>query len=75
MKSDIDHPRHYNVGSIEAVTIIEDWKLNFSLGNVIKYVLRAPYKGETEADLRKALWYLQREIDRVRAEKGGEPGP
>jgi hypothetical protein len=72
MKSGVDHPHHYNVGSIEAVTIIEDWKLNFSLGNVIKYVLRAPYKGETEEDLRKALWYLQREIDRVRAEKGGE---
>ena len=72
MKSNVDHPRHYNRGTIEAITIIEDWKLNFSLGNVIKYVLRAPYKGETEEDLRKALWYLQREIDRVRAEGVGQ---
>lgn len=60
----VEHPNHYNVGRIEAIDIIEDWNLNFNLGNVIKYTLRAPYKGETLQDLMKAQWYLSREIAR-----------
>lgn len=60
----VDHPNHYNKGKIEAIEIIEDWDLNFNLGNVIKYTLRAPYKGETLQDLKKAQWYLTREIAR-----------
>jgi hypothetical protein len=62
--SNVDHPTHYNKGKIEAIEIIEDWDLNFNLGNVIKYVLRAPYKGETVQDLEKAHWYLTRELKR-----------
>lgn len=59
----VDHPAHYNQG-IEAIKVIESHKLNFNLGNVIKYVLRAEHKGRPVEDLRKAEWYLKREIDR-----------
>ena len=60
----VDHPRHYNVGKIEAITVIEDWNLNFNLGNCVKYVARADHKGNAVEDLKKALWYLQRELAR-----------
>jgi len=63
--SKVDHPSHYNKGKIEAIDIIEDWSLNFSLGCVIKYTLRAPYKGTELEDLEKARWYIEREIKRV----------
>ena len=63
--SKVDHPSHYNKGKIEAIDIIEDWSLNFSLGCVIKYVLRAPFKGTALEDLEKARWYIEREIKRV----------
>jgi hypothetical protein len=60
----VDHPRHYNVGKIEAITVIEDWNLGFNLGNAVKYIARADHKGNPVEDLKKALWYLQRELDR-----------
>lgn len=66
--SAVDHPAQYNAGKIEVIDIIEDNGLNFSRGNVIKYVLRAGKKGEELEDLQKAAWYLQREIQRVRGE-------
>lgn len=59
----INHPEHYNQG-IEAIDIIESWNLNFSLGNAIKYILRAPYKGSKKEDIKKAIWYLERELTR-----------
>lgn len=62
----VNHPIHYNVGKIEAIDFIEDWKLNFSLGNAIKYIVRAPYKGNQVEDLEKAIWYLNRELERVK---------
>ena len=58
--SAIDHPNHYNVGSIEVIDAIEDWCLGFHLGNVVKYIARAPHKGKLREDLEKARWYLQR---------------
>ena len=54
---------HYKKGSIEPITVIRDWKLGFNLGNVVKYIGRAEHKGNKIADLKKALWYLQDEID------------
>jgi hypothetical protein len=66
MSEKIDHPPHYNKGKIEAIDIIEDWDLNFNLGNVIKYVLRAPYKGKMIEDLQKASWYISHEINRIK---------
>lgn len=56
----VDHPDHYNHGRIEVIDVIEDWGLGFHLGNALKYILRAPHKGRTVDDLRKAMWYLER---------------
>ena len=63
-KEMINHPQHYNKG-IEAIDIIESWDLNFSLGNAIKYILRAPHKSNQIEDLKKAKWYVEREIERL----------
>jgi len=62
--SAIDHPRHYNVhpSGIECIEVVEH--MSFNLGNAVKYIWRADEKGNTEEDLRKALWYVQREIER-----------
>lgn len=65
--SSTNHPKHYNHGSIEAITVIEDWNLGFNLGNCVKYVARADHKGNAIEDLEKALWYLQRELARRKA--------
>lgn len=67
----MNHPKHYNVGKIEAIEVIEDWDLGFCLGNVVKYVSRAGHKGSELEDLRKANWYLLREIERVSLKKIG----
>jgi hypothetical protein len=63
LPSKIDHPPHYNAGKIETITVIEDWRLDFHLGNVVKYISRADHKGARLEDLKKAAWYLQRAID------------
>ena len=60
----VNHPSHYNQG-IEVIDIIETWGINFSLGNAIKYILRAPYKSNQLEDLKKARWYINREIERL----------
>ena len=66
-KEMVNHPLHYNQG-IEAIDYIESHKMNFNIGNVIKYITRAKHKGTELQDLKKALWYLNREIERL--EKG-----
>ena len=64
-KEMVNHPRHYNMGKYEAIEVIEDWGLGFNLGNVIKYISRAGHKDDILQDLKKSLWYLQREIQRI----------
>ena len=61
-------------GKISAIDIIELYDLNFSRGNVIKYVLRAGRKAGEDAqnDLKKALFYIQRELDEGEPEKAPE---
>lgn len=63
----IDHPSHYGGLSAkhEAISVIEEWNLNFHLGNVVKYVSRAGRKPDQSAidDLKKAKWYLERQIE------------
>lgn len=59
----VNHPPHYTVNGIEVIDVIENYKLNYRLGNVVKYVLRSDLKGNRLQDLKKALWYLQREIE------------
>lgn len=64
MGDNVSHPAHYNVGKIEVIDAIEDWGLNFSLGNAVKYIARADHKGKPIEDLGKARWYIEREIER-----------
>lgn len=64
--STIDHPAHYNAhpAGIECIDVVEH--LNFNVGNAIKYLWRAGHKTDDPTDdLRKAAWYVQREIDRI----------
>lgn len=66
MGSSVEHPSHYNSGKIEVIDFIEDQQLGFSLGNAIKYIARAGKKdpAKTIEDLKKAQWYLTREIEK-----------
>lgn len=70
-KDVVAHPSHYNSGRIEVIEIIEDQRLGFHLGNAIKYICRAGKKDPTKEieDLRKAVWYTNREIERLKAAK------
>lgn len=61
-KEMVDHPSHYQGKRFEVIDIIEDYDLGFNLGNAIKYILRAGHKDAYEQDLKKAIWYLEREI-------------
>ena len=68
----VNHPSHYNTGGVEAIDVIEAWDLHFNLGSVVKYISRAGKKpsGSLDRDhkkledLEKALWYLNREVER-----------
>lgn len=59
------HSEHYAAMSPEPIDVIDAWGLGFNLGCVLKYLARP--KGQTIADLEKAVWYLQHELDRRRA--------
>jgi hypothetical protein len=62
----IHRPAHYAEGRIyEPIAVIEDWDLNYRLGNCVKYVSRAGRKQNALEDLKKARWYLDREIDQL----------
>ena len=66
--SNVEHPSHYNQGEYEVIDVINDWKLNFNLGNAVKYLARAGHKGNIIEDLKKAKWYIDREIQRLENE-------
>jgi hypothetical protein len=59
----VNHPKHYQSGKFEVIDIIEDFNLGFNLGNSVKYILRSNKKHNELEDLKKAVWYLQREIN------------
>lgn len=60
----MDHPSHYtSYDGFEVIDITE--QLNFNIGNVVKYALRAGKKDDAVQDLRKAAWYANREADRL----------
>lgn len=61
----VNHPAHYRPGVYEAIKVIEAWGLGFCLGNAIKYIARCGLKGSALEDLKKARWYLDREINRL----------
>ena len=62
----VNNPSHYAEGrEFETIDVIEDWGLGYHLGNAVKYISRAGRKQNTIEDLRKAVWYVNREIDRL----------
>lgn len=63
-ENDPTNPSHYKSGGLECIDVIEAFRLGFRLGNAIKYILRAGKKGNKIEDLRKAMWYIDREIKR-----------
>lgn len=65
---DVNHPDHYTKG-IEVTDFIASWEMDWFRGNVIKYVVRCPYKDDTLKDLKKAQWYLNDLIKRI---EGGD---
>ena len=73
MINNIEHPKHYNsLGAkcacgqdIECIQVVEN--MNFNIGNAIKYLWRSEHKNGLE-DLKKAAWYVQREIQRLDTE-------
>lgn len=70
-EDNVNRPSHYTSGKIEVIDFIEDQKLPFHLGNVVKYVARAGKKDPTKTveDLKKAAWYINRYIQLL--ETGG----
>lgn len=76
MSESVNHPAHYGgeKNPYEAIKVIEAWGLGFCLGNAVKYIARAGKKGDALEDLRKARWYLDREIDTIaRSRAPSEP--
>lgn len=82
MEDMVNHPSHYTDGKIEVIDFIEDKHLGFNLGNVIKYVSRSGKKkslgklSEEKAleDLKKARFYLDREISNREKEIASNAG-
>lgn len=65
----VNHPAHYGGDTTyEAIKVIEAWQLGFNLGNTVKYISRAGKKGNLIEDLKKAAWYLNREIENLQKE-------
>jgi len=62
MNKDAINPDHYKVGGIQTIDYIEAKELGYNLGNAVKYISRAGHKGDYAEDLKKAAWYLAREI-------------
>jgi hypothetical protein len=68
MKEDaVTRPSHYAALRPEPITVIEGWNLGYRLGNVLKYIARHRSKGALIQDLKKARWYLDREIAAIEA--------
>lgn len=63
----VNHPAHYTDGKIEVIDFIEDKGLNYHRGNAVKYISRAGKKDPAKEieDLKKARWYIDREIERL----------
>ena len=72
-RDNVNHPDHYNHGKIEVIDFIEDQHLGFHLGNAVKYISRAGRKdaNNTIEDLRKAVWYINRQIQRLERGENG----
>lgn len=71
VEDEVNRPKHYTDGKIEVIDFIEDKKLNFHRGNAVKYIARAGKKDPSKEvqDLKKAIWYLVREVARLETEQ------
>lgn len=69
----VNHPKHYtgHPSGVECIQIVEH--MNFCRGNAVKYIWRAGDKGDEVEDLRKARWYLDREIARLQSARIHSP--
>jgi hypothetical protein len=65
VSDNVNHPRHYteHPSGVECIQITEH--MTFNLGNAVKYIWRADLKGKQVEDLKKAVWYINREIERI----------
>ncbi len=65
----VDHPDHYNSNpsGVECIDVVEH--MGFNVGNAVKYLWRAGSKGDVVEDLKKARWYVEREIARIEKER------
>jgi len=65
IEDNVSHPKHYcsSPSGIECIQVTEN--MNFCLGNAMKYIWRAGLKGNAVEDLKKASWYINREIARI----------
>lgn len=63
-KETVNHPSHYQANGVEVIDVIEAYGLGFHLGNAVKYILRNGRKDDVNPteDLKKARWYLDRQI-------------
>ena len=76
MNDVIKHPSHYTEGrKHEPKDVIRDWGLNFNLGSAVKYVARAGRKDDVVQDLKKAVQFIQFEIDAIEAERANKVKP
>lgn len=70
----VNHPKHYtsHPSGVECITITEH--MGFNLGNALKYIWRADLKDDAIEDMRKAVWYIQREIAKREQAAKAQPG-
>lgn len=67
----VARPAHYTEGrDIEPINVIEDWELDFHLGNALKYISRIGRKSDGVEDMKKAVWYLERRIEAQEQDNG-----
>ncbi len=70
MELTVNHPPHYNKGKFETIDVIDDIAAHhgsdaaYIVGCIIKYISRAPFKGNYKEDIRKAQWYMNRLVDK-----------
>jgi len=64
MSDNVNHPKHYNAhpSGVECIDVVEH--MSFNIGNAIKYLWRCDHKNASIEDLKKAEWYVQREIQK-----------
>lgn len=69
MKENVNHPSHYtsHPSGVECIQVTEH--MGFNLGNAVKYVWRADLKNDAIEDLKKAKWYIEREIQKREKER------